>query len=465
MSDAVFSESLAFPQQKRRAVSARSFRVKIPSSNSTSFSAEQTVQIDLPGNLQGQYYNFNQMYLKMKVSASAGCYLDRAGALGFIKRLQISTAGAQLCDINNWNVLATAMLDTDASCEYKAGYGKQLLGTLGDSLRGVEMGAGDANALTFCIPMVLNPLAMTQPHRMVPAFSLSALQVRATLDSAASAVRVKTGTAAPTLSFSEVEMVCYMTELSPEAQSMVDSATGGKYNILASSFINSGATRPASITAVTANLGFSVSSCERIIAIHRPTDSVDKAEKYSLGNRGTAGMSEYQYLINSQSYPARPVLIANEGAESLAETLIADHAITDFKKSCAFNNGFVAVGTLGVGTSALSGNAPDVTKSGCFVLNAPDGGEAGASGTGGAGNGATASDIGTFLVATELESGISDGKSNAIYSGISTISSVVQWVGKYADATAAAFQIDFYCQHTVLLSLDMRASGVWSVSV
>mgnify|MGYP003960879659 FL=1 len=463
MSDAVFSESLAFPQQKRRAVSARSFRVKIPSSNSTSFTPEQTIQVDLPGNLAGQYYNFNQMYLKMKVTADAACILDRAGALGFIKRLQISTAGAQLCDINNWNVLATAMLDTDASCEYKAGYGKQLLGTLGDSLRGVEIAAGEANALTFCIPMVLNPLAMSQPHRMIPAFALSSLQVRATLDSAASAVRVSAGTVAPGLAFSEVEMVCYMTELSPEASRMIDASTGGKYNILASSFINSGATRPAGITAVTSNLGFSVSSCERILAIHRPVDSVDKAEFYSLGNRGTAGMSEYQYLINSQSYPARPVLIANEGAESLAETLVADHALVDFKKSCAFNNGFVAVGTLGVGTSALTGNAPDVAKSGCFMLNAPAGGTAGEQAA--AGTGAAVSDIGTFLVSTELESGISDGKSNTIYSGISTISSVVQWVGKYADATAAAFQIDFYCQHTVLLSLDMRSSGVWSVSV
>jgi len=176
-------------------------------------------------------------------------------------------------------------------------------------------------------------------------------------------------------------------------------------------------------------------------------------------------MTEYQYLINSQSYPARPVLIANKGAESLAETLIADHAVTDFKKSCAFNNGFVAVGTLGVGTGALSGNAPDINKSDCFMINKPEGTSAGAAGTGGAGNGATASDIGTFLVATEMESGISDGKSNAIYSGISTISSVVQWVGKYANADANAFQIDFYCQHTVLLSLDTRASGVWSVSV
>jgi hypothetical protein len=459
MDNAVFSESLAFTQQKRRAVSARSFRVKIPSSNSTSFSPEQTIQVDLPGNLSGQYYNFNQMYLKFKVHSSLECDLDRCGALGFIKRLQISTAGAQICDINNYNVLATAMLDTDASCEYKAGYGNVLLGTLGDALRGVDMGAAESRV--YCVPIVLNPLAMTQPHRLIPAFALSALQFRFTLDSAVSAVHAAV---VPVLTFTDVEMVCMMTELSPQAQAMVDASTGGRYNILASSFMNSTAQRPASTSAVTANLGFSVSSLERIIAVHRPIASIDNVECYSLGNRGTAGLSEYQYLVNSESYPARPVLVGDYGAESLAETLIADHALADFKKSSAFNNGFVTVGnTIPVGTSALSGNAPGVVKSGCFMESAPDGETAGSASA--AGVTAVASDIGTFLVATEFESSLSDGKSAAIYSGISTIASLVQWLGKYATPGADTFQIDFWAQFTVLLSLDMRGSGVWSISI
>jgi hypothetical protein len=373
----------------------------------------------------------------------------------------ISTAGAQLFDCQNYNVLATAMLDTDASCEYKAGYGNVLLGTLGDALKGVDMGVDEERV--FCIPIVLNPLAMTQPHRLIPAFALSAIQFRFTLDSAKSAVR---GAAIPVLDFTDVEMVCMMTELSPQAQAMVDASTGGKYNILASSFMNSGATRPASITAVTASIGVSVSSLERLIVVHRPTASLDDEDYYSLGNRGTAGLSEYQILINSQSYPARPVIVDAKGSESLAETLIADHALVDFKKSSTFNNGFVAVAGLGLGTSALSGDAPDITKSGCFMVNAPAGTTAGAAAAWNvAGSTATASNIGTYLLSIELESSLSDGKSAAIYSGLSTIASTVQWVGKYADAGAQAFQIDFYAQFTVLLSLDMRGSGVWSISV
>jgi hypothetical protein len=457
----VFSESLAYGSMKKRAVSARSFRVKIPSSNSTSFTPEQTIQLDLPGNLQGQYYNFNQMYLKVKVQSTSVYKLDRAGALGFIRRLQISTAGAQLCDINNYNVLATAMMDTDASAEYKSGYGNILLGTLGDSLSGVELGAGAAEATTFCIPIVLNPLAQTTPHRMIPAFGLSAIQMRLTLDSAANAVQ---SAGAPVMIFSEVELVCMMTELSPGAQAQIDAATGGKYNILAQSYMQSGATLAAGVTALTANLGFSVSSLERIIAVHRPVNSVNVQARYSLGNRGTAALAEFNYLINSEAYPARPVLVGTRGAENCAEFLIADHSLVNFNKGSSFNNGFAAVGTIGVGTTQLSGVAPNIAKAEAFMLVGDENSGETAGASAAPGTAATPSDIGTFLASTEFESGLSDGKSATIYSGISTIASTVQWRGVYG-AHTAAYDIDFFAQFTVLLSLDMRGSGVWSVSV
>ena len=160
------------------------------------------------------------------------------------------------------------------------------------------------------------------------------------------------------------------------------------------------------------------------------------------------------------------MVVDARGSESLAEALIADHALVDFKKSATFNNGFVPVPLLGVGVSSLSGDAPDITKSSCFMVNAPAGTTAGSyAAWTNAGSTATASNIGTYLLSIELESSLSDGKSAAIYSGLSTIASTVQWVGKYDNAGAQAFQIDFYAQYTVLLSLDMRGSGVWSISV
>ena len=81
MSDAVFSESLAFNQVKRRAVSARSYRVKTPPTNGTTFDTGSVIQIDLAGNLAGTYYDMSSMYLKVKVKAPQDYQLDRCGAL------------------------------------------------------------------------------------------------------------------------------------------------------------------------------------------------------------------------------------------------------------------------------------------------------------------------------------------------------------------------------------------------
>ena len=463
MSAEVFSESLAFPQMKKRAVSARSFRVKIPSSNSTTFLPEQTIQLDLPANLASQYFNFNQMYLKMRVANTGAYTLDSGGALGFIRRLQISTAGAQLCDINNYNVLATALMDTSASAEYKAGWGNVLLGTIGDALTGDHVAA--ASSTVFCVPIVLNPLAQTSPHRMIPAFSLSSIQMRLTLESAGNAVKAA---ADPVLVFSDVELVCMMTELSPGAQAQIDAATGGKYNILATSWMQSGATLAAGATGLTANLGFSVSSLERIIATHRPqyASAAINQDRYTLGNRGTAALSEYQYLISNENYPARPVIVDSRGAESCAELLIAAHALVDFRKGSTFNNGFVGRADVGYGVTALSGVDPSLEKSKPFMLiaDANSGSTAGAAAATAAAGTATASNGGKYVASTEFESGLSDGKSAHIYSGISTIASTVQWKGVYG-AHTAAYNLDFFAQFTVLLSLDMRGSGVWAVSV
>jgi len=122
-----------------------------------------------------------------------------------------------------------------------------------------------------------------------------------------------------------------MTELSPGAQAQVDQMSGGMYNILASSYQNVGTTMSAGNTAVTANLGLSVSSLERVIVCHRPTSSL-VFNAYSLGNRTKNFLSEYSILINGEQYPARPVLVSDKGAEALAEYLLSDHSLVNFDK-------------------------------------------------------------------------------------------------------------------------------------
>jgi hypothetical protein len=246
------SESLNYPMQKRSAVASRSYRVKISPNNGQSFTAGQTVNIDMPSNLAGTYCNWNQCYLKFKTTAVTNPgTLDRCGAAGFINRVQCMTAGAQIFDLPNWNVLMTILMDGDSSPAYKGGVGNVLLGTNGGFQAGEDLAAGTAR--TFCVPFVLHPLGLSTPHRLQPLFSSAPVQFKITLESIANSLFAAS---APTaLNFTEVELVCVFTELSPGAQAQVDQMTGGVYNILCSSYQNVGTTMGAD-TAVTANLRF-----------------------------------------------------------------------------------------------------------------------------------------------------------------------------------------------------------------
>lgn len=468
MASEAMSESLQFANVKRRAVASRSYRTRLPPSNGISFASGGTVQFDLPANLAATYADFSQCYLKFKVnnSAAAAFNLDRAGAYGFIRRLQIQTAGSQISDLDRFGALACAMIDQDTSLEWRGSHGKTLIGTE-TSLRGELVGANSSR--TYCLPIILNPLAQTTPHRMIPLFSLSALTMRFTLEDIAQAVF---SAGVPVVTFTDVEMVCMLTELSPGAQAMVDSATGGRYDVLATSWAYSGGTLAAGVTSSTTNLGFSYSSLERVVFALRPQASQVQGA-YALGNRATANLSEYNLLINSQQYPAQPIRREDKGAEALSELLIADHSLLDWRSGSAFTNGFKGAGivnAVGVGFSMFSNIQPRATLEAAYPFSDgnPDGTTAGDSiqlTNADPAAAVTASNIGTYLSSIELESAISNGKSSHIYSGVSTLASTVQLVTKHSAAVAGACSIDCWANYTLLMSLNMRGTGVYSVSV
>jgi len=464
MSAEVFSESLAYPKMKQRAVSSRSFRTKISPSNSQSFSPGQTINVDLPGNLSGQYYNFSQMYLKVRLTtATHPAELDRAGIVSAIKRVQISQAGSQIYDLNNYNVLYTALLDTESNAEWRGSVGNIMTGTKGNSLGGETVPAGSR---TYCIPLVLNPLANTTPHRLIPAFSMSSIQFKITLDEQASFLKYASANAPTGVVFDEVEMVCLMTELSPQAQAMIDAQTGGVYNILANSYMNSTANVASTISNASVNLGFSVSSLERILMVQRTSADLADNEKFSIGNRIRNDLTEYSYQINSESYPQRPILVDDKSAEACAELLVAEHSLVDFRKGNNLNGGVVQATNIGQLSSFVGGDpSKHPSDYGQAVGSVPAGTTAGSTaGAVGTPTDAVPSTIGTAVYGCEFETGLSDGKSSHIYSGVSTLASNVQALLKY-DSAHVASQLDFFAQFSVLLSLDMRGSGVFSVSV
>jgi len=488
-------EGMNYPAVKKRAIASRAFRVKIPSSNSTSFTPSQTINIDLPSNLAGQFYDFqNQMYLKLRLkltgtyAAGASVALDRGGIYSILKRVSLSTAGATIADVNNYNLLCTALLDTDASFDYRASVGQTMLG-LTSTLRGRNWvstsaaGAGvtdEAGYATFCIPLICLPVSNCTPMRYIPAFSLSPLQLRIVLEDFAVAFASGVPVADRSYIVDEVEVVSRMIELSPSAMSQLSAYTGGQYSILCNAWANATATKEAGALQLTAPLGFSFSSLERVLIIHRSTATASSAQHYSLGNRAKANLSQYNLLINSEMYPSRVIdCSAKDGAEALAEYLLADHSLTAFNKSTCLNNGYVVGSTstsLTQGFSQMGGSdLPNIGRAflnnNPFTENEPVGDNAGSTTiaenvptAGLAATVAAASNIGTYICAVELE-GLSHGKSATTYSGISTLGSTTQFVGQYSAGTVASQRLDFFGQYTILMNLNMAGSGVWSVSV
>ena len=462
MSIETYSEALAYPQQKKRAVSSRSFRARLPATNGSTFSPGSVINMELPGNLAGQFYNFNQMYIKIDVNVTGGAgILDRCGGYGFIKRQQFMTTGANINDLNNFNVLATALMDTDASMEYKGSSGNIMIGTVGDSLTGETIAINTTR--TFCLPLILNPLSMTTPHRLVPAFSLSPIQIKFTLENSITAL---VGAAA-VYTITNPEIVCMMTELSPDAMASLNQKVGFQYNMLANSYMQSSANIAVDQPNSNNVLGFSLSSLEKIMIVPRPAEHIASATKYSLGSRGNI-LSEYQFLIGSEVYPQRPILVDSRGAESYAELLISDHALTDFNKGCGIQNGYAINGSDAQvpGTTSLSGNQPETVKSDPYSFLAVTGSGSTPGSCNASNAPAVVSNIGTWLGGCEFESGISDGKSSHIYSGVSTVASGISFKGTYV-GTHAAYNIDFFALHTVMLTLDMSPGGskVFAITV
>lgn len=468
-----FSSLLNFTEMKRRGVASKNMKIRVQPQNGATFTSGNgtPIRVALPGNMANRYYDLGTMYLKWTVSSNVDCRWDRAGCYGLIKRVTCSTSGAVISDLNEFGLLATAMMDTEASAEWKASSGNVLVGTLGDTLQGDAITAGAGNAVTYCMPIVLTSLAMTTPSRLIPAFSKAELIFDFYLDQGAIAVKAAD---AATLTVTNVEMVCNILELSPAAQAELMQRTQGQFSFLANSWTSYRSNVPAAATAHSFPLGISVSSLERLLIIHRPAGTAAAQTAFSLGNRTPGTLSQFQVLINSEMYPNAPVRINEKGSEALAELLISSHSLGDFRLGNTLLNGVTAPADLSgepVGM-ALGGGNPTLVKTSAFNVS---GGAGTSAGTpthcliGGVGAPAAAigaaSNIGTFLCGLDLENSISRLSSSHVYTGISTIASTVNLNLQYGAVPAGGLVLDVFACSSIIVGLNLMGSGLFQVAV
>ncbi len=470
----VASEVLDFPNVKRRSVAARNYRVKINTvtPGTVAGSKSATLEFVLPSNLAGSYMDFSQLYLRFGMAPlGAGNNLDKCGAYGMISRVEVFSNSAQIMTLNNYNVLVSTLVDTDATIGYKGGVGKvlaglQASGSLGEYMSVVAGDASTATYRTFCLPLILTPFAMQK--KLVPLFSLDSIRIRITLEDY---TNVFVGGGATTgYNVADAQLCGYVCELSGSAQQMVDNMTQGVYQLLCPCYQNIQTTMAASTTGVASSLGIAVSSLERILIVHRVTASNASLTKQSLGGRITNGLVSFQVNIDSQLYPQNPILVGTAGAEALAEYLISSHAISDFQ-----NDAHIASQLYGVSYN-VSTQIPVNAYEGYYsYLNIPATSSVSNAWFNAVGDGSTlasnaatgaVSTAGSFVAALELENSTSAARSDRLFSGVSTLGSVVQYLGTYAGgAGTVAATIDFFCHYTIMCTLNMRTVGVWQVQV
>ena len=228
----------------------------------------------------------------------------------------------------------------------------------------------------------------------------------------------------------DVQMVMYNVELSDEAQSMVMASNQGKFEIVVDDFRHSQLTLPNGVTSLNGVVGFSFSSLNRVIILHRPQAGTIASNLSSLGNRGSANLTEISMTLNGQQYPQRLIKeggAAPHGTEVLSELLIADRSNGIFSHLSSITGG----------------------QNGNFAVANPAGD--------------TDPNTGTYAVVIDTEA-LRTNDSDRLYSGLNTIGQVVAIQGTYA-TVPTAFVVDAYAQYTLSLLLDMSPQGTGTFSV
>ena len=415
---------LAYGSKRLRAMNSRSYRVVSPSTNTSSATLGQTIEFRIPGNQMASFLDNSTMYLKFEVANNNGAAINlegKSGAYALIKKVDILTSGQTISSVDAFNVLHSCFVDTDTSIQYGNNVGAVLAGQASTAV-GQQIGAG-ASA-SFVLPFVMNCLANSKKY--IPLFSRDNITIKVQLEGS---VLGTIGAATDAeIAINTPELIYNVVELDAQAFSAVAGSVDDKFEIVADDYRHTSATATASASqTLVANLGFAFSSLNRVIISQRNQGNL-VAGKVAIGNRSRRDLEEVQLLLNGESIPSRPIRITDQASEALAELLVADRALvaTDHDSRLNVGAGF---------------NAQDPT-------------------------GADAANTGSFLVQIDTESMRSNNDDPGIYAGVSTIGSVLQAQLKYGSSNPnGATTIDFFAQYTSLLTLDMKGSQTFVLSV
>ena len=438
----VASERLNYLSKKQRAVSSRASRQIIPCSNGQTFTLGQTARIDLAGNQMATYWDAQNTYLKMTVTNNDNGPIRLESAYALIDRLEILADGQTVPNISNYGALVHQYLDSEVGSNWKGEFGRSLVGTSygADALESIAA----VGSSTFCLPLPFTPLFTASKY--IPMIGRSTISIRITFSGS-----VK-GTVGDTTDnevvISPIELVTSYIRLSAEANAMVLANTGGRFELICTDVRTAEGNINANSTVLNVNCGFSFSSLDRITFGFYPTLST--AAALSVSNRGSGGLSEFALSINGEEHPRKRVQVsATNVSEVIAEIGVGSRSLADFNHQSCLSRYNI--------TSAGAGAAAQYTPK--FYVTNPTGA------VGGTANELCYEDRrGTFIGMIDTESMKPHADPDSLYSGLSTLGSVVQLVGTLNNGNAPMTVLVF-AQYTLALTLDMNGSQTWVVSI
>ena len=445
-------DKLNYNSMKQSAMESKSIRSVIPPRAGVTFSPGQIIEFEIPGNRNEFLDVVNNLKIKLPVEvAGATATYDRAGAYSLVNRWEFVQNGIVLVNVPRANVLLTGLADFQMSAEYKSSQGRLLEGMEGDCLRGAIQAVGTR---TFYLSTLATDLHMTTPHRDLYLGSSAPIVLRITLESNATALQSAGNDA--TYSITRPELLINTTFLYKESMDELSRAVKGQYRMLCNSYDHMSATIAQGTTNAHIKLSFAKSSLERILFFMRPSAHTTSGTKFSLGSRGTATLQSYQLDVAGTLIPQVP--IKTDGAEEadfMYHLLHSDNIASNYSAGVGgLMNAYTAnPSNVEPGTGSL-GSAPQLSKQNPFKLpGAPTGGGEYGKAPDGVTT-CTASNIGTFVGAVNLESGLITSQNSPLYSGVSTKNGVDMYIDMVFENVPVDMTVDFFSLSTEMIELD-----------
>jgi hypothetical protein len=278
---------------KNTMAKARSVRINVsPIQSGAPANPGDTLKFDIPTSRRGQFLNQAGSYLQLRIkntdSAASRFALDGSGA-SVIQRMSVYSGGALLEDVQAYNLLYNAMLDSQVSMSDRlttfsvsGGTDQQLSTATNNFSRG---GAVVSQNLQTVVNMpLLSGVLGNGCSKYLPIGAIANdLRLELVLAPAAEAlVSVSTSANYQVL---EAVLILDVLELGDEAQGMIDQMTGGNYVISAETYRNAQTVLQSGSQQDSVLLPFRFSSIKSLLWAFRPVAAQSTTLQASLNSR------------------------------------------------------------------------------------------------------------------------------------------------------------------------------------